>query len=302
MNLLSLLGKSATGQPVEVGVVDWLRDLEEATDLSAETGKPIFALFQEVPGCAGCKQFGKDVLSNPVVVDGIEEAFVPLLIHNNTPGRDAQVLQAFGEPAWNYQVVRFLDSNSNDIIPRKDRVWETGPLVVRMIETLEKVGRPIPAYLRLIEQENSDRLGLVHFAQGCFWVGEMEIGQIDGVVATQAAFMGGHEVTSVWFDPEEVSLLDLTLQAQQRGVASVVFTDEDGLAALKRSGVKARLIEERTHRVAPKSDQKRQIKRVSGLGDLSISQLTKVNGFMHRDLSRAGEFLPPSTRQLLARR
>lgn len=302
MNLRSLLGQSATGQPVEVGVVDWLRDLEQAIDLSKETGKPIFALFQEVPGCAGCKQFGKDVLSNRVVVDGIEEAFVPLLIHNNSPGRDAQVLKAFGEPAWNYQVVRFLDSNADDIIPRKDRVWETGPLVVRMIKTLEKSGRPIPSYLRLIEQENSDRLQLAHLAQSCFWTGEMEIGQIDGVVATQAAFMGGHEVTSVWFDPEEVSLLDLSLQAQQRRVASVVFTDEDGLSQLRRSGVQSRLIDERTHRVAPKSDQKRQIKRVSGLGDLSISQLTKVNGFMHRDLNKAGEFLPPSKRQLLARR
>ena len=302
MNLLSLLGKSATSQPVEVGVVDWLRDLDEALDLSKESGKPIFALFQEVPGCSGCKQFGKDVLSNRVVVDGIEEAFVPLLIHNNTPGRDAQVLQAFGEPAWNYQVVRFLDENAEDIIPRKDRVWETGPLVDRMIETLEKSDRPIPSYLRLIEQENSDRLELAHLAQACFWVGEMEIGQIDGVVATQAAFMGGHEVTSVWFDPEEVSLLDLSLQAQQRGVASVVFTDEDGLQSLKGSGVNSRLIEERTHRVAPKSDQKRQVKRVSGLGGLSISQLTKVNGFMPRNLDRAAEFLPPSERGLLARR
>lgn len=302
MNLRTLLGKSATGQPVEVGIVDWLRDLEQAIDVSKETNKPIFALFQEVPGCAGCKQFGNDVLSNPVVVDAIEEAFVPLLVHNNTPGRDAEVLKAFGEPAWNYQVVRFLDSNADDIIPRKDRVWETGPLVVRMIETLEKAGRSVPTYLRLIEQENSDRLQLAHIAQSCFWVGEMEIGQIDGVVATQAAFMGGHEVTSVWFDPNEVSLLDLSLQAQQRNVASVVFTNEDGLPQLKRSGVKARLIEERTHRVAPKSDQKRQVKRVSGLGDLSISQLTKVNGFMHRDLSRAGAFLPPSKRQLLARK
>ena len=124
MNLRSLLGKTTSNQPVEVGVVDWLRDLEEAVDLSKETGKPIFALFQEVPGCSGCKQFGKDVLSNRVVVDGIEEAFVPLLIHNNKPGRDAQVLEAFGEPAWNYQVVRFLESQADDIIPRRDRVWE----------------------------------------------------------------------------------------------------------------------------------------------------------------------------------
>ena len=302
MNLKSLLGKTASRQPVEVGVVDWLRDLGEATELSAETGKPIFALFQEVPGCSGCKQFGRDVLSNRVVVDGIEEAFVPLLIHNNTGGVDAEVLRAFNEPAWNFQVVRFLDAKSNDIIPRKDRVWETGPLVERMIETLNKAGRPIPSYLRIIEQENSERLQLAHFAQPCFWVGEMEFGQIDGVVATQAAFMGGHEVTSVWFDPEEISLTALSKEGKRRSVASVVFADAEGVAELEGTGVNVRPIDDKSHRVAPKSDQKRQVRGVSGLGKLSISQITKVNSFMRSSLDRAGEYLPPSERSILARR
>lgn len=302
MNLRSLLGKTTTGQPVEVGVVDWLRNLEEATNLSEESGKPIFALFQEVPGCAGCKQFGKDVLSNRVVVDAIEEAFVPLLIHNNTAGYDAEILKAFGEPAWNYQVVRFLDSAADDIIARKDRVWETGPLVDRMIETLELTGRRVPDYLRLIEQENADRLQVAHFAQWCFWVGEKELGQIEGVVATQAAFMGGHEVTTVWFDPEQVSLLDLSTQAKKRKVADIVFTDDAGLAELKGSRIKAKPIDEGSHRVAPKSDQKRQLKGVSGLGKLSISQITKVNSFMRDDLDTARHFLPPSQRDVLARR
>lgn len=300
MDLMSLVRRSAPRQPVEVGVVDWLRDLDGALALATETGKPVFALFQEVPGCAGCKQFGRDVLSNPAVVDGIEEAFVPLLIHNNTPGPDADVLNAFGEPAWNYQVVRFLDAGAADIIARKDRVWETGPLVERMIATLAQTHRPIPPYLRLIEQEGSQRLRLAHLAQPCFWVGEMELGQIDGVVATQAAFMDGHEVTSVWFDPNELSLLDLALQAQQRKVATIVFTDDEGIAELQGSGVTVKPIDETSHRVAPKSDQKRQIKGVRGLGDLSISQLTKVNAFMHHDLDRAGKYLPPSQRQLLA--
>lgn len=301
MNLRSLLGKSTSGQPVEVGVVDWVRNLEEATGLSEASGKPIFALFQEVPGCAGCKQFGKDVLSNRVVVDAIEEAFVPLLIHNNTTGYDAEILQAFGEPAWNYQVVRFLDPEGGDIIARKDRVWETGPLLDRMIETLELTGRPVPAYLRLIEQENSDRLGVAHFSQWCFWVGEKELGQIDGVVATQAAFMGGHEITTVWFDPREVSLLDLSKQAETRKVADIVFTNEDGLSELKGGSVKAQLIDEKSHRVAPKSDQKRQLKGVGGLGKLSISQLTKVNSNIGDNLDKAMNSLPPSQRELLAR-
>lgn len=37
-------------QPVELGAVTWNRDLDSAQKLSRETGKPIFILFQEVPG------------------------------------------------------------------------------------------------------------------------------------------------------------------------------------------------------------------------------------------------------------
>ncbi len=37
-------------EPVELGKVRWQRDLEAAKAKSAETGKPIFVLFQEVPG------------------------------------------------------------------------------------------------------------------------------------------------------------------------------------------------------------------------------------------------------------
>ena len=198
-------------QPIEVGTVSWLRELDDAKAQAASEGKPIFALFQEVPGCHGCKQFGSEVLSHPVIVDAIEEAFVPLLIHNNSGGRDAEVLAMYGEPAWNYQVVRFLDSAGADIIQRRDRVWDAGPLAARMIRTLEAADRPIPRYLRLLEQELSDRLDVIHLVQGCFWVGEMEIGQIEGVVMTEAGFLSGHEITSAWFDPLEISAGEVCL-------------------------------------------------------------------------------------------
>ena len=38
------------GQAVEVGDVGWGRDLEAALVETAESGKPILVLFQEVPG------------------------------------------------------------------------------------------------------------------------------------------------------------------------------------------------------------------------------------------------------------
>jgi hypothetical protein len=134
----------------ETGRIAWGRDLNAALTASRRSGKPVFALFQEVPGCMGCKQFGRNVLSHPLIVQGIETEFTPLLIHNNNPGKDAEVLQRYGEPAWNYQVVRFLDAEGRDIIPRKDHVWDSAPLAERMIATLEKAKRPVPEYLKTV--------------------------------------------------------------------------------------------------------------------------------------------------------
>ena len=68
------------------------------------------------------------------MVNAIESAFVPLLVKNNADGSDAELLKRFKEPAWNYQVVRFLDAGGADIIPRKDRVWTTPALAARMVD------------------------------------------------------------------------------------------------------------------------------------------------------------------------
>lgn len=141
---------SHADQPEEAGTVVWGRDLDHALSASKQSGRPVFALFQEIPGCAGCQQFGRDVMSNPLIVEAIETEFTPLLIHNNKPGADSEVLHWFGEPAWNYQVVRFLDATAKDILPRRDQVWDTGGIAERMIATLKSVKRPVPRYLSLL--------------------------------------------------------------------------------------------------------------------------------------------------------
>mgnify|MGYP003640469163 CR=1 FL=1 len=38
------------GAPVEVGNVDWSRDLDGALEKADQSGKPVLLLFQEVPG------------------------------------------------------------------------------------------------------------------------------------------------------------------------------------------------------------------------------------------------------------
>lgn len=84
------------------------------------------------------------------MVKAIETLFEPVVIYNNQSGNDSKVLKQFGEPSWNYQVVRFLNDTGKDIIPRKDRVWTTQPLANRMIKTLDASNQTIPDYLRAL--------------------------------------------------------------------------------------------------------------------------------------------------------
>jgi len=88
------------------------------------------------------------VLTNPNLVRAIEEEFIPMLVYNNRGGdMDRELLQRYREPAWNFQVIRFLDADGRDIIPRKDRVWTTRGVAKRMVKTLEVLKRPVPNYL-----------------------------------------------------------------------------------------------------------------------------------------------------------
>ena len=147
-------GLVANESPNEIGSVNWGRDLDQALSLSGQTGRPVFLLFQEVPGCRGCQDFGRTVLSNPRLVEMIENEFLPVLIYNNRGGEDRRLLERFNEPSWNYQVVRFLDAEGRDIIPRKDGVWTVNHLASRMIEMLQAVGRPVPGSLRALTEES----------------------------------------------------------------------------------------------------------------------------------------------------
>ena len=139
------------GNPVEVGSVRWGRDLDTALTASDRTGRPVFVLFQEIPGCTRCRLFGQRVLTSPLLVEAIEDEFHPVLVSNNrSAGMDSELLDRFKEPAWNYQVVRFLDAEGHDATPRRDRIWSIGVITSRMIEAIEAVERPLPRYLEAV--------------------------------------------------------------------------------------------------------------------------------------------------------
>jgi hypothetical protein len=139
-------------QAVEVGEVRWERNFQGALEKSRHSGRPLLVLFQEVPGCSGCRKFGREVLSHPVLVANMESEFIPVLVYNNRPGRDAETLQRYGEPAWNYQVIRFLDGSGRDVIPRRDHVWTVKGVAIRMVEALEARERMVPRSLRALTE------------------------------------------------------------------------------------------------------------------------------------------------------
>ncbi|MEN0005547.1 MAG: VPGUxxT family thioredoxin-like (seleno)protein, type 2 [Bacteroidota bacterium] len=214
-------------QPVELGDVQWLRQFEQAQQVSANTGKSIFILFQEVPGCSTCQRYGQQVLQHPLIVEAIETYFVPLAIYNNKRGADAKVLKRYKEPAWNNPVVRIVNAQGQNIIERVSGNYTPLRVVQAINQAIDLSGTVQPEWLRLLEQElQANLLGTetADFAMYCFWTGEKQLGQIDGVVETQAGFMGGREVVEVTYDPSVVSFDELLGVAQQHQCASQVFT------------------------------------------------------------------------------
>jgi hypothetical protein len=224
---LCLAAITMAQQPVELGDVQWLRKFEQAKQISAATEKPIFILFQEVPGCMTCQRYGQQVLSHPLIVEAIETYFVPLAIFNNKRGDDAKVLQAFKEPAWNNPVVRIVDAKGKNIIERVHGNYSPARVVQAINQALDLSGRAPVEWLRLLESElRAEVTGTetADFAMYCFWTGEKKLGQIEGVVDTKAGFMSGREVVEVTYDPLVVSFEELLATAQKEQCASQVFT------------------------------------------------------------------------------
>ena len=288
--------------PVEIGLVHWQRDFPGALTTSGRTGKPILLLFQEVPGCIGCRTFGQEVLSHPLLVEAIEDNFIPVLVYNNrTGGMDQELLERFAEPSWNFQVMRFLDQRGEDIIPRKDQVWTVAETAERMISTLEASSRPAQLYLRnLALEEDSENLRLQAFSMFCFWTGEYALGGLEGVVATEAGYYRGREVTLVKYHRGRLDRDQLIRQAAEHQCATTVYHppgeefDPHGLASEEwREGEYQRAADE---------DQKKQLQgrlSPSQLAGLTPMQLTKLNSLWPDDVPAALAHLSPRQRRAL---
>lgn len=205
-------------QSIELGTVNWLRDYDEAIAKAQQEDKTIFILFQEVPGCATCRNYGQNVLSEPLIVDAIDNYFIPLAIFNNNGGADAKILRQYNEPSWNNPVVRIVDKNGKPIAKRLAGNYNAAGLVDYMATVFPKSGRAIPDYLAYLNNAcsaNSNRSKTVDFSMYCFWSGEGHLGKAEGVVSTEPGFKSGKEIVRVNFDPAVTNVKKLKRHAEK---------------------------------------------------------------------------------------
>lgn len=103
-------------------------------------------------------------MSHPLIVEAAEDLFVPVAMYNNVGGHDGAVRERFEEPSWNYPVARYVDAAGDDLIERRDRVYDVQPTAARMVAALEAAEADVPAYLALLRAEASDGLSYATFA------------------------------------------------------------------------------------------------------------------------------------------
>lgn len=232
--------QSLKAQTQELGKVSWLRNYDKAIAKAEKKNKPILLLFQEVPGCATCRNYGDNVLSHPLIVDAIENEFVPLAIYNNVGGHDKKVLEKYGEPTWNNPVVRMIDQSGRNIMERMSGNYTAAGLVSQMCLALKASGRGVPIYLDILKQElSAAQTEIAYYQMYCFWSGEAHLGAQDGVVATEAGWMNGAEVVKVQFDKSQIKKKQLDKYASQARCTAVpekqgYRTDKDPQYYLKK--------------------------------------------------------------------
>jgi hypothetical protein len=229
MNSLSICSQPFSypkDNPAELGKVDWKRNYDDAITRANNTEKPIFILFQEVPGCSNCTAYGNSTLSHPLIVEAIEDLYVPLAIYNNKGGHDREILDHFGEPSWNNPVVRIVDSKGTLLSNRISNFRSSAEVVKAMIDGLTKSGHNVPIYLELLREEltaQENGMEEIFLSMYCFWTGEKEIAKIEGVIGTEAGYMHDREVVKVSFAQNRTDLQQIANNAEKVKCADEIY-------------------------------------------------------------------------------
>ena len=273
--------KKRSAQPKELGEVRWERDLDEGIARARKTGKPIFLLFTEVPGCSTVNRFANGPLSDDLIVEAIETYFVPVAIYNNKGGEDARVLKAFGEPSWNNPVVRIIDSTKTPLAARYAGPYDDASLWRTIRKGLTSSGESVPSWIDLVADEAAAQANgtkKVTLSMYCFWSGEAKLGMQEGVVASHTGHLAGREVVELEFDPRKTSADVIAARARKSGAATGAVARTEEEARITKEVFGDRVIRSSAPLRPSPADDKKQLSRIEWTSvGMTPAQATKVN-------------------------
>jgi hypothetical protein len=287
--------------PIELGQIPWVRDLPKALAKSKSSGRPVMLLFDEVPGCGTCKQFGAGPLSHPIVVDAAG-LFTTAVVYNNVAGDEEKILKKYEEPTWNNPVVRFIDSTGKDLIARHTDDYSTGGLLRAMVAALRASNQTVPEYVALVEAEyNPKKKETATFAMHCYWEGEQKLGKLDGVIATRIGMLDNLEVVEIDFDSAVLGYQALVEQAKKQDCAHRVFARNDAQVSVAK-GIVGDAVTRSNTTVDTSTQQQYHLSKTPEYHYLPLTQLqaTKVNAAI-ADGQSPDAFLSPGQRALRKR-
>lgn len=286
--------------PIELGKVDWSRNFDTALEKAKQEDKPILILFQEVPGCATCRNYGTEVLSHPLIRDAAEHLFVPVAIYNNIEGADRKVLESFKEPTWNNPVVRIVRHDRKPLAERVSGDFSLAGLASAMVDALKADKKSVPKYLSLLADESNARkrgLEKATFAMHCFWEGEVNLGALDGVYQTQPGWLGGEEVVDVWFDPKAIGFDKLLTAARTTKCASRVYARSEAQKSQAEKQIDAVKRDDTDSR--PDKEPKYYLgKSTYRFIPMTSAQVCRVNAALRDPSKSPDDFLSPSQIEL----
>ncbi len=198
----------------------------------------------------------------------------------------------------------FLDSAGQPLLPPMSNPHAPPSIAQQMSQALHAATRPMPRYLQALAMEQDvSKHKRSAFAMFCYWIGEYELGKIEGVISTEAGWLEGREVTLVNYHKDQLALPQLAEKAAEVKCAQKVFAptkQERQLLSSSSTRLVVGTLDDR-YRKAKSSDQKKQIQRwdLSGVPGLTPMQLTKLNAFAPDDHQRALSWLSPRQRQAL---
>ena len=267
------------------GKVSWNDSGAKASEKAAASNKQILQL-ESKSGFKTADQFGDAILSHPLIVEIIEDHFVPVL---KKPSDDVS-----------RPTISVLTGNGTEVLAVQKAPTSIDAMVDFLMTAMAKANQSVPDYLNFARSIRSDSTETAEFAMHCYWEGEAKLGSIHGVHTTRSGWRGGLEVVQLEYSPNVVDYQKLLNAAQSFDCASKVFTHSQA-----QQGIAKQIVGNKAeHAVGPMRDAKASDQKYYLLHTiykylpLTERQATKINS-LAKLRKTPGNILSPRQQKLL---